>query len=223
MNCGRVSNQLSAYLDRELTGLEMLQIRSHLRDCVRCRAEGEALGRMKMLLGRLRSMEPPRECVMESVWRCELSGAGPSTSAARREPLPWLSAALRRLRQALAANGVPCPVIGASVLDAPGAARHVLGLIPWQPLTVGLTTAVLAAALVFTNVVLHRHSDTLVASTPSLVLEGRQDQAETPQFFDRAPGDLALRRLFRDRLPDGQTALPWVNVSLQGETSWTFR
>ena len=32
MNCGRVSNQLSAYIDRELTGTEMLQIRAHLGD-----------------------------------------------------------------------------------------------------------------------------------------------------------------------------------------------
>ena len=43
MNCGRVSNQLSAYLDRELTGTEMLQIRSHLTECDRCRSEHEAL------------------------------------------------------------------------------------------------------------------------------------------------------------------------------------
>jgi hypothetical protein len=109
------------------------------------------------------------------------------------------------------------------VFDAPGGARRVLGSIPSQRLTIGLTTAALAAALIFTNVVLHRHSDTLVASTPSWVLEGRQDQLETPQFVDGAPGEVTLRNVFRDRLPDGQTSLPWVNVSLQGENSWTFR
>ena len=54
MNCGRVSNQLSAYVDRELTGAEMLHIRSHLGACESCRAEHEALYRMKMMLGRLK-------------------------------------------------------------------------------------------------------------------------------------------------------------------------
>ena len=58
MNCGRVSNQLSAYVDRELTGAEMLQIRAHLGACDSCRAEYEALGRIKMMLGRLRTAEP---------------------------------------------------------------------------------------------------------------------------------------------------------------------
>ncbi len=43
MNCFKVSHHLSAYLDSELTGSEMLAIRSHLGICPHCRAELESL------------------------------------------------------------------------------------------------------------------------------------------------------------------------------------
>jgi anti-sigma factor RsiW len=223
MNCGRVSNQLSAYIDRELTGMEMLQIRSHLSDCDRCRAEYEALSRMKMMLGRLPSIEPPQELVTKTVRRFELTGSLPFLTGQQREPRQRLLAAARRLSRARAAGGLSWPGVCPRVFDTPGGARRVLGSISRQRVAISLTTVVLAAALIFTNIVLHRHSDTLVATTPSLVLEGRQDQLETPQFVDGAPGELTMPYGFRDRLPDGQASLPWVNVSLQGENSWTFR
>ena len=44
MNCGRVSNQLSAYIDRELTGAEMLSVRGHLGDCDSCQMRNTADG-----------------------------------------------------------------------------------------------------------------------------------------------------------------------------------
>jgi anti-sigma factor RsiW len=223
MNCGRVSNQLSAYLDRELTGMEMLQIRCHLSDCDRCCAEYEALQRMKMLLGRLRSIEPPQAFVTEAVRRVEGSGTRLACTRPGRGTRPWLWAGTRRLASPPAAAGTPARGGRALAPAAPRLARRFLGAVPWQRLTLGLTTAALAAALIFTNVVLRRHSDTLVASTPSFVLDGRQDQLEIPPLFDETPGGFALRDVSRDRLPNGQTSLPWVNVSLQGESSWTFR
>src|SRR3954469_4698625 len=69
MNCGRVSNQLSAYIDRELTGVEMLHIRRHLDGCAACCDEYDALCRMKMALGRLRSAEPKSEFVRHTARR----------------------------------------------------------------------------------------------------------------------------------------------------------
>src|SRR5438067_1752080 len=78
MNCGRVSNQLSAYLDRELTGAEMLHIRSHLGGCDSCRAEHESLSRMKMLLGRLRTPAPSHDFLMATLRRFEETGSGMS-------------------------------------------------------------------------------------------------------------------------------------------------
>lgn len=210
MNCGRVSNQLSAYLDQELSGMEMLQIRSHLSSCDRCRAEQESLRRMKLLLGRLRSIEPPPVLREAAVRRFEQTGGRPQA------PRSWLESGpavgVRRL------GGRPCPGYFVAV-----AGRWLLDSIPWQRLAVGLTTAALAAALIFTNVVLRRHSDALVASTPSLVLEGRQDQLETPPFVEAVPGYPAPHDVFQDRRAESQSSLSWVNVSLQGESSWSFR
>src|SRR5947209_6410537 len=75
MNCGRVSNLLSAYIDRELTGAEMPHLRSHLSDCDDCRAEYEALHRTKMMLGNLRALEPGEEFLAAAMRRLEASGA----------------------------------------------------------------------------------------------------------------------------------------------------
>src|SRR5437667_11763584 len=83
MNCGRVSNQLSAYIDRELTGVEMLHIRRHLDDCDPCRSEYEALCRMKTLLGGLRSVEPHPGFVASVLGRWE---GQPAPGGSRSSP-----------------------------------------------------------------------------------------------------------------------------------------
>jgi hypothetical protein len=225
MNCGRVSNQLSAYIDRELTGVEMLQFRRHLNECDRCRSEHEALCRMKMMLGRLRSVEPPPAFVGETVRRFGAAGSPTGGAAASGKRAPWFLVAARLF---------PAPGDGGSPFHSrrtgsPGAswiAQRLLSIIRWQPLTLGLTTALLAAALIFSSMVLlrPRHADTLVASTPAQVISGEdQDSLDPPQYFDGTEGDATLHNVLRDRLPHGQTALPWVPVSFQGETSWTFR
>jgi len=58
MLCSRVQNLLSAYLDRELTGADMLDVRHHLARCPECRAEHDGLLRVKRLMGRLAAGEP---------------------------------------------------------------------------------------------------------------------------------------------------------------------
>jgi anti-sigma factor RsiW len=60
MLCSRVQNLLSAYCDRELAGVEMLQVRGHLRECASCQAEHDGLQQMKRLLGALGTPEPAR-------------------------------------------------------------------------------------------------------------------------------------------------------------------
>ncbi|MDR7485420.1 MAG: anti-sigma factor [Armatimonadota bacterium] len=52
----RISRQLSAYLDGELSPEEMADVRSHLDRCADCREDLEAIRATKRLLGRL---EPP--------------------------------------------------------------------------------------------------------------------------------------------------------------------
>jgi anti-sigma factor RsiW len=58
MNCKCVQNRLSAYLDGELTGYEMLEVRRHLSDCAGCRAEEEGLTTLKTLLAGMPVRDP---------------------------------------------------------------------------------------------------------------------------------------------------------------------
>lgn len=58
MNCRRVSNLVSAYMDGELTGVEMLEIRRHLDDCRACNLQYEELRMAKQLLARLPVAQP---------------------------------------------------------------------------------------------------------------------------------------------------------------------
>lgn len=58
MNCNSVQTRLSAYLDRELSGNELLELRAHLAQCRECRTEEEELRDLKMMLGGLEAPEP---------------------------------------------------------------------------------------------------------------------------------------------------------------------
>lgn len=58
MNCRRVSSLISAYIDGELTGVEMLEIRRHLDGCRACMLQYESLRYTKQLLSCLKYVEP---------------------------------------------------------------------------------------------------------------------------------------------------------------------
>lgn len=58
MNCRRVVNLMSAYVDGELTGEEMLEIRRHLSGCADCEAEHQSTLFMKQALSRLNNVAP---------------------------------------------------------------------------------------------------------------------------------------------------------------------
>lgn len=66
MNCRRVSSLVSAYIDGELTGIEMLEIRRHLDDCRACMLQYESLRHTKQLLSRL-TYAAPRAGLMGSI------------------------------------------------------------------------------------------------------------------------------------------------------------
>ena len=61
MNCRSVRNRLSAYLDRELGGDELLQMRAHISSCSDCRIEVDNLRALKALLGGVQCPEPPAD------------------------------------------------------------------------------------------------------------------------------------------------------------------
>lgn len=58
MNCKTVQTHLSAYLDRELAGDQMLELRAHLNSCTDCREEEASLRSLKSLLGGLPIPDP---------------------------------------------------------------------------------------------------------------------------------------------------------------------
>ena len=58
MNCNAVQTRLSAYLDRELTGEELLVLRAHLSVCPECRQAETELRLLKSLLGQMTAPEP---------------------------------------------------------------------------------------------------------------------------------------------------------------------
>jgi anti-sigma factor RsiW len=61
----RIAQQLSAYLDAELTPAEMEEVRLHLSECPPCQAELDGLRATKRVLGRLADPEMPPGFVAE--------------------------------------------------------------------------------------------------------------------------------------------------------------
>ena len=58
MNCNIVRNLLSAYADSELSGTQMLAIRSHLKTCQECHSELEGIKAIKSGLAQLHDHVP---------------------------------------------------------------------------------------------------------------------------------------------------------------------
>jgi hypothetical protein len=215
MYCGRVSNQLSAYLDRELTGIEMLQIRGHLESCDRCRAEHEALSRMKRLLGGLRTAQPPPDLAAQTVHRFEAPGGW--TNSARIAATPVSEPVFGARRQCSGATW-PLSTVSGRLLLLQEAARRLGAYVPWQPVSLGLMALVLALALVFTNVIRYHQADATVAFTPPRVRQGQD-----PMGVDWPPGDFTLQSIEREQPLGTNPSLRWVNVSLEGGVAWPSR
>jgi anti-sigma factor RsiW len=116
MLCGRVTNLLSAYLDRELTGAEMLQVREHLARCTACCREQEKLAATKALLGGMAAVEPSGDYVRATMLR--LAVARREAAVARREPgwrLWWYSLKGERFRVGALATGLAMALVACGV------------------------------------------------------------------------------------------------------------
>lgn len=61
MNCRKVTQLLSAYMDGELRGVEQRQIFEHLTRCAECNQEYESFLQMKRMLGCMRTQQPSRD------------------------------------------------------------------------------------------------------------------------------------------------------------------
>ncbi len=61
MNCRKVSNLISAYIDGELPGVEHQEVHEHLKECRECREEYEGTLQMKRLLSHIKVQAPRPE------------------------------------------------------------------------------------------------------------------------------------------------------------------
>lgn len=73
MNCRHSLNSLSAYLDRELTGDQMLAMRSHVDRCHECSAELDSLRELKSELSSLPMCSPRKELTEEILRKVRIS------------------------------------------------------------------------------------------------------------------------------------------------------
>jgi anti-sigma factor RsiW len=88
MSCNSIQQKLSAYLDGELSGFEMLDVRNHLNGCPTCAAEANELRAIKSILGAVPSAS------VDDAFRCRLREAVFSAPKAQKmRPLPILAVA----------------------------------------------------------------------------------------------------------------------------------
>lgn len=102
MNCRKVNSLLSAYIDGELTGVEQMQVRQHLRLCACCHEEHESLLMTKRLLAGLRTKAP--RCDLEQIILRRLDAEGASRSS-RLSGRAWWAFLSPRERLRVAALG----------------------------------------------------------------------------------------------------------------------
>jgi predicted anti-sigma-YlaC factor YlaD len=86
MNCGKVQNLLSCYIDRELPGVDMLAVQRHLDLCAECREEYLSLLQIKRLLSEMPLVAPSPSLEERLVHHV----LGATTSPRRwRYMIPW--------------------------------------------------------------------------------------------------------------------------------------
>jgi anti-sigma factor RsiW len=76
MNCSKVRNLLSAYVDEELDPREMLAVRTHLENCRACCAECDEIRSMREVLHRLPAKPVPPELLSRIRSRLEEADEG---------------------------------------------------------------------------------------------------------------------------------------------------
>ncbi len=93
MNCKSAQNRLSAYIDRELNGGEMLALRDHVSQCRVCREELESLRSLKCLMSGFIPVEPPTgmEARLLIAVRTRAESSAPSVTL-RKIQISWPTA-----------------------------------------------------------------------------------------------------------------------------------
>ena len=116
MNCRHVVNLISAYVDGELTGAEMLEIRRHLGECSECMEEYESLKMTKLAVARLRTVAPPRDlaaCIVQKLDEVSI----PPYQRVLTKVFSFTARKLSPVTAALAVSGLALAFLAAGVQD----------------------------------------------------------------------------------------------------------
>ena len=116
MNCRRVISLMSAYVDGELTGVEMLEIRGHVSECEECEQEHEATRLTKQAVSRLRTVAP-REDFVHSILAQLDEVEIPQYQRLANAVVGFMHEKLSPVAAALAASGVALVILTASGVD----------------------------------------------------------------------------------------------------------
>ncbi len=117
VNCRRVVNLISAYVDGELTGAEMLAIRRHLSDCPECAEEHESMRFAKRSVARLRTAVPREEFAALIVSRLNEVSV-PTYQRVLNTLGRFVREKLSPVAAALAASGVALVILSAGGVDS---------------------------------------------------------------------------------------------------------
>ncbi|MGC8862665.1 MAG: zf-HC2 domain-containing protein [Armatimonadota bacterium] len=124
MNCRRVANLISAYVDGELSGAEMLAIRRHLSECAECAEEYESIRLLKQAVSRLRAAVPRKDLAAVIASRLDEARLTPYERLAARAA-SFVRGKLSPVAAALAASGAALVLMTAGGVEniTPQAAR----------------------------------------------------------------------------------------------------
>jgi predicted anti-sigma-YlaC factor YlaD len=89
MECNKVDNLLSAYIDGELLSSDMNSIKEHLEKCQKCKLEYQSLLRIKNILSNLKEKELPKYFLNSLYTRINREGLN----------FPWRDKILRFINQ----------------------------------------------------------------------------------------------------------------------------
>ncbi|MEW5807620.1 MAG: zf-HC2 domain-containing protein [Acidobacteriota bacterium] len=78
MDCVKAEDQLSAYIDGELSDRERMELESHLQTCKNCRKELEEHMKIKKISSSIKFAEPPKE-MMDNYWTSISAGISRGT------------------------------------------------------------------------------------------------------------------------------------------------
>ena len=116
MNCSRVVNSISAYVDGELTGTEMLALRRHISECPDCMDEYESMRMVKFAVGRLATVTPRADLAACIVSRLDHVSTPPHQRALNRM-FRFSARKLSPVAAALAVSGIAFAILAAGGQD----------------------------------------------------------------------------------------------------------